>query len=139
MIFPTRHRSKIAKSMSYPIGAEALAAALQDVPQSALISLAFRPGQWPSSSCPPHESDRLRSNQAVATLGYVESLASGAGHADRKVPENRFSCRPGRTNFVRIKHFQPKIFYNTVVTRHPSKTSRKWMAQPHRSSIVGTR
>jgi hypothetical protein len=41
MVFPTSHKAKISKSMSYPIGAEALSAALEGVPQSALISLWF--------------------------------------------------------------------------------------------------
>src|SRR5262245_39267542 len=40
-MFPTQFKSKIPRSLSYPLGAEAISAALQDTPQADFFRLRF--------------------------------------------------------------------------------------------------
>jgi hypothetical protein len=40
-VIPTRYRSKIANSLSYPLGSEVISAALVDVPQFSQLAVSF--------------------------------------------------------------------------------------------------
>ena len=41
IVFPTRYKSKLPQTLSYPVGAELISSALQDVPQSNLLDIGF--------------------------------------------------------------------------------------------------
>jgi len=43
-VIRTGHRHQISKDLSYPVGAEAVSAALRGVPQFASLSISFWPG-----------------------------------------------------------------------------------------------
>jgi hypothetical protein len=67
-IIPTRYRSKIAHTLSYPIGAEAISLLLKEAPQFAEFEVTFY-GSW---------GDKYRSADAhkVLTIGYRKSANS---------------------------------------------------------------
>lgn len=47
-MIPTRHKAKLSRQLSYPIGAEALTESLADAPQVGSLSVAF----WGKPVCP---------------------------------------------------------------------------------------
>lgn len=50
-MIPTRHKSKLPKLFSWPLGAEAISAGLADVPHAADLALTFSDSPvWPASA-----------------------------------------------------------------------------------------
>jgi hypothetical protein len=48
---PTRHKSKLPKALSWPLGAEAISAGLADAPHAADLTLSFSDSPvWPASA-----------------------------------------------------------------------------------------
>jgi hypothetical protein len=41
MLFPTRHKAKIASNLSYPVGAELISSELGDIPQAQEVEIGF--------------------------------------------------------------------------------------------------
>lgn len=66
MRFPTASKAKIGKDFSWPLGAEAVSAALGDVPQADLIKLEFH-------SPEPHYSPELRPPIVLAARYYFKA------------------------------------------------------------------
>jgi len=83
-MIPTRYKAKISRDLSYPIGAEAIAAALADAPRADVLSLAFSAhAVWPAS-----EFRRLlgaRSPYRVLTAGYQPARKPGIGASNHMI------------------------------------------------------
>jgi hypothetical protein len=77
-MIPTRHKSKLPKTLSWPVGAEAISAGLADVPHAADLSLWFGDSPvWPASAF----QRLLRESRPYAVLVVEYHPASGPNYS----------------------------------------------------------
>ena len=75
-MIPTRYKSKLSRDLSYPIGAEAISAALAAAPHAEVVTLTFSDsGGWPASRFRQVLVDRSPSR--ILTLRYQPSCKPG--------------------------------------------------------------
>ncbi len=116
-LIPTRHKDKLPREFSYPIGAKEISDAMADVPQYALLSLIFHDKDtfWASEF-----KERIR-NEKVIKVIEVEYFRS---HAYAGAPKD----------FVESGHFEPKwtvkVYALPVQYRHDVNVAIKNFAIP---------
>ncbi len=84
-MIPTRHKAKLPRTLSYPIGAEAISAALAGVPRAGSFSLTFRDqAVWPASEFQRFLRERLP--YTILAAEYRPAQKPGYG-GDRRMAE----------------------------------------------------
>ncbi len=88
-MIPTRHKAKLPRTLSYPIGAEAISAALAGTPHAESLSLAFRDQAiWPASEF--HRLIRERLPYRIFAAEYRPAQKPGYGGNRRMLEDGWF-------------------------------------------------
>jgi hypothetical protein len=75
-MIPTRSKSKLPKTLSYPLGAEAISEALADAPHASEMSISFNDqAVWPASEFQRLVREKLPYH--ILTVGYQPPLKPG--------------------------------------------------------------
>jgi hypothetical protein len=110
-IFPTRHRDKHGKAVSFPLGAEALSRALDGIPQHAMIACHFYVGDMERRPAKP-----LEHVLHVAYSQQQPNVFTAASAAERGVFDPKWSIT---------------VFAVPGTARHQIKTLLTTDALPH--------
>lgn len=86
-LIPTRNRYKLPKTMSYPIGAESVSAALADVPQRDLLNVGFF---FSATFLKEHKQDRSFRIFEVEFMKSEMSLSASNSFIERGKYEERW-------------------------------------------------